>query len=138
MEAQKAKLAVVALIAITAGLMATHRATYGEGPKMDTSRDQIEILELLNRHQIYVDLKDAERYATLYAADGRYESSFASARGTAELVAMSRHLGSLDFTKNKRHYMGPVMIDIDGDNATALSHYWVADYTGAPIVFATG
>ena len=105
---------------------------------MDTSRDRIEILELLNRHQIYIDLKDAERYAGVYAPDGRYESPFASARGTEELVAMSRNLEASGFTKNKRHFNGPFMIDIDGDKATALSYWWVADYADQPTVFATG
>jgi hypothetical protein len=105
---------------------------------MDTSRDRIEILELLSRHQIYIDLKEAERYASVYAPDGRYESPFASARGTEELVAMSRRLLESGFTRNKRHLNGPVMIDIDGDRGTALSYWWVADYTDKPAVFATG
>jgi len=100
---------------------------------------KLEIIELLNRHQIYIDLKDAERYASVYAPDGRYESPFASAQGTAELVAMSRKLEASGFTKNKRHFNGPMMIDIDGDRATALSYWWVADYTEKqPTVFATG
>jgi len=106
---------------------------------MDITFEKLEIIELLNRHQIYIDLKDAERYADVYAPDGRYESPFASAQGTAELVAMSRKLEASGFTKNKRHFNGPMMIDIDGDRATALSYWWVADYTEKqPVVFATG
>jgi hypothetical protein len=49
---------------------------------MSDATDRLEITELLNRHQIYIDLADAERYAGLYAPDGAYESPFASA--TAE------------------------------------------------------
>ena len=106
---------------------------------MDIAFEKLEIIELLNRHQIYIDLKDAERYASVYAPDGRYESPFASAQGTAELVAMSRKLEASGFTKNKRHFNGPMMIDIDGDGATALSYWWVADYAEKqPAVFATG
>jgi len=106
---------------------------------MDIAFEKLEIIELLNRHQIYIDLKDADRYAGVYAPDGRYESPFASAQGTSELVAMSQKLEASGFTKNKRHFNGPMMIDINGDRATALSYWWVADYTGKqPTVFATG
>src|SRR5436190_13500880 len=38
--------------------------------------DRLEITELLNRHQIYIDLADADGYAGLYAANGVYESPF--------------------------------------------------------------
>ena len=65
---RKVKWAFVALIAVTAGLMATHRATYSEGVNIDKSRDRIEILELLNRHQIYIDLGEPERYASVLFA----------------------------------------------------------------------
>ncbi len=106
---------------------------------MDITREKLEIVELLNRHQIYIDLKDADRYADVYAPDGQYESPFASAQGTAKLVAMSQKLEASGFTKNKRHFNGPMMIDIDGDRATALSYWWVVDYTEKqPAVFATG
>jgi len=51
---------------------------------------------------------------------------------------MSKKLEASGFTKNKRHYGGPAMIDIDADKATALSYWWVADYSDKPAVFATG
>lgn len=44
---------------------------------MNAIADRLEIIELLGRHQITIDLGDAE----LYAPDGRYESPFATARG---------------------------------------------------------
>src|SRR5215468_5479887 len=43
---------------------------------MTDTRDRLEIAELLNRDQIYIDLADAEGYAGLYAANGLYESPF--------------------------------------------------------------
>jgi len=104
-----------------------------------TPYDRVEIVDLFNRHQIYIDLKDAERYASIYALDGLYESSFATARGTAALIAMSRELGTSGFSNDKRHFTGPMLIEIDGDRATALSYWWVADYSkNQPTVFATG
>jgi hypothetical protein len=41
---------------------------------MQRTDDRAEIIELLSRHQIYIDLKDADSYASLYAEDGSYES----------------------------------------------------------------
>lgn len=105
---------------------------------MSAGQDQADILDLLNRHQIYIDLKDAKGYASVYSEDGHYESPFATARGTDELMAMTMRLHESGFTTGKRHFNGPVMIDLDGDRAKALSYWWVADYTATPAVFATG
>jgi hypothetical protein len=101
--------------------------------------DRLEIAELLNRHQIYIDLAGAEGYAGLYDRNGVYESLFASATGRTDIAAMFRQLGASGFTANKRHFTGPIMIDVEQDRATALSYWWVADYASEhPMVFATG
>jgi hypothetical protein len=106
---------------------------------MSDATDRLEITELLNRHQIYIDLADAERYAGLYAPDGAYESPFASATGRTDIAKMFRSLGTSGFTTNKRHFTGPGMIDVEQGRATALSYWWVADYANDhPTVFATG
>lgn len=103
------------------------------------STDRAAITELLNRHQIYIDLMDAERYADLYTSNGVYLSPFASATGHDEILGMFKNLAASGFTKNKRHFMGPIMVDIAGDRATAHSDWWVADYSGTQsTVFATG
>ena len=137
---KKLKLAAIALLAIVAGVIATWRAAYNQEVKVDATRDRIEIIDLLDRHQIYIDLKEPDRYASLFAPDGRYESPFSSARGTQEIAAMSRGLEASGFTRNSRHYTGPAMIDLDGDKATALSYWWVAKYAEADktTVLATG
>jgi hypothetical protein len=106
--------------------------------RMDTIRDRLEIVELLSHHQVYIDLRDAEGYAGLYAEDGHYESPFASARGRDELIAMSRRLHEAGFTAGKRHYNGPAAIDIDGDEARVFSYWWVAETKDAPAVYSTG
>jgi hypothetical protein len=129
---------MIALIAAAAGLMALNRAAHNEEAKPDASRDRLEILEVLNRSQMYIDLKEPDRYAGLFAADGRYESAFGSTRGPQELAAMSRRLEESGFTRNNRHYIGPVMIDVEGDKATALSWWWVANYADKTTVLATG
>ena len=106
---------------------------------MSDATDRIEITELLNRHHMYIDLADAERYAGLYSRDGAYESPFASVVGRSDIAKMFRNLGASGFTKNKRHFTGPIMIEVEQERATALSYWWVADYANEhPTVFATG
>lgn len=108
-------------------------------PEIIEASDRLDITELLNRHQIYIDLADAERYAELYAPDGKYESPFASATGRADIAEMFHRLRASGFTTHKRHFTGPPMIDVERDRANALSYWWVADYAGEhPNVFATG
>ncbi|GEC10212.1 hypothetical protein SSP24_78670 [Streptomyces spinoverrucosus] len=105
---------------------------------MDTTADVIQITESLNRHQIYIDLQDADGYADLYTEDGRYESPFTSATGRAEIRRMFIGLRDQGFTAGKRHMTGPIMIDVNGTRATARSWYWVAEIEQAPAVHATG
>src|SRR5262249_28816250 len=83
-------------------------------------------------------LKEPDRYANLFAEDGRYESFFGSVRGPKEIADMSRRLEESGFTRNNRHYIGPFMIDIAGDKAAALSYFWVANYPDKTTVLATG
>ena len=110
---------------------------------MSDAEDRVEITEVLNRHQIYIDLADADGYAGLYAPDGSYESPFGSASGHSDIAEMFRGLMASGFTTNKRHFTGPSMIEIQQNRATALSYFWVADYVADhagehPAVFATG
>jgi hypothetical protein len=48
---------------------------------MNAVADRLAIIELLDRHQITIDLGDADTYAELYAPDGRMLSA-ASARSS--------------------------------------------------------
>lgn len=105
---------------------------------MQRTDDRAEIIELLSRHQIYIDLKDADSYASLYAEDGSYESPFGATKGTKAITEMFLGLQTSGFTTGKRHMIGPIMVDIDGNEATALSYYWVAETYAAPGVYATG
>jgi len=106
---------------------------------MSDATDRLEITELLNRHQIYIDLADAEGYTGLYAPNGVYESPFASATGRTDIAEMFQKLRASGFTADKRHFTGPSMIEVVQDRATALSYWWVADYANKhPTVFATG
>ncbi len=105
---------------------------------MDALADRLEILELLNRHQITIDLRDVDGYADLFAPDGRFESPFGSAEGRDQLREMTLGLHEAGFTDGKRHLMGPATVEVDGDEARAFSYWWVAETKEAPGVYSTG
>lgn len=105
---------------------------------MDTTADIVQITEVLNRHQVYIDLGNADGYADLYSEDGHYESPFTSATGRAQIRQMFTDLRDQGFTAGKRHMTGPAVIDVDGTRATARSWYWVAETEQAATVYATG
>jgi ketosteroid isomerase-like protein len=105
---------------------------------MNAVADRLKIIELLGKHQITIDLGDADAYADLYTPDGRYESPFATARGREDIREMSMRLARAGFTEGKRHLIGPMIIEVDGDEARAFSYWWVAETKEAPGVYSTG
>jgi hypothetical protein len=101
--------------------------------------DRVAIATLLDRHQVYIDAKNAEGYASLYAPDGRYESPFGKGEGTAAIRKMFEDSAASGFTKGKRHMSGPASIELRGDEATAVAYYWVAETEKfPPVIVATG
>jgi len=105
---------------------------------MSDTSDRFEITELLNRHQIAIDLRDTTAYADLFAPDGEFESPFGTARGTEAIQEMTRGLHEQGFTEGKRHLTGPMTVEVNGDEAQALSYWWVAETREAPGVYSTG
>jgi ketosteroid isomerase-like protein len=105
---------------------------------MNAVADRLKIIELLGKHQITIDLGDADAYADLYTPDGRYESPFATARGREDIREMSMRLARDGFTEGKRHLIGPMIIEVDGDEARAFSYWWVAETKEAPGIYSTG
>ena len=103
-----------------------------------TMDDRAEIAALLDRHQLCIDLRDNDGYAAVYTDDGLYESPFAKAGGTPELVEMMARLHASGFTAGKRHFSGPSLVTIEGDRATAVSSWWAAETEPGPALFATG
>ncbi|MFI5689817.1 nuclear transport factor 2 family protein [Streptomyces sp. NPDC051636] len=121
--------------AVAAGVLLGGNATATES---DTTHDRVAIREVIDRHQMYIDLKDADAYANLYTKDASYRSPFGSADGRSEIKAMFTDLADKGFTKGKRHMTGPAMIEVNGTTATARSWYWVAETEKEHAVYATG
>lgn len=104
----------------------------------DIASDKIAITELIHRYQLYIDSHDAELWASTFTADGVYDSPMGLAHGTAELVAAINGWHSSGATAGKRHMLGLVVIDVEGDTARATSYYWIAEVVTTPGVVATG
>lgn len=103
-----------------------------------TVEDRLAIIELLNRNEIALDLGDAEAYAEGFAPDGRIDAASHRAEGRQALAEMIAKMQASGFLPGKRQYLGPIKVDVDGDEARAVSNWWIADLGGGPKVWATG
>jgi len=104
----------------------------------DTTLDRLAIVELLNRLEVAPDLGDAGAYADGFAPDGRIEAASHEAEGRQALEEMISGMHASGFLPGKRQYLGPIKVDVDGDEASAVSNWWIADIGGGPTVWATG
>lgn len=104
----------------------------------EVASDKVAITELIHRYQLYIDSHDAELWASTFTADGVYDSPLGLAHGTAELVQAINGWHSSGATQGKRHMIGPIVIDVDGNTASATSYYWIAEVATTPGVVATG
>lgn len=135
---RKVSVPVVAALAgaVVAGMVTGGSATATEG---DSAADRFAIREVVDRSQMYVDLKDPEAFANLFTKDGHYESPFnPGSDGRAEIEAAFKQAIETGFTKGLRHMTGPEMIDVNGNTATATSWYWIARNETEHSVHSTG
>lgn len=103
-----------------------------------TFEDRLAIIELLNRNEMALDLGDAEAYADGFAPDGRIDAASHHAEGRRALAEMILEMQASGFLPDKRQYLGPIKVDVDGNEARAVSNWWIADLGGGPKVWATG
>lgn len=107
-------------------------------PAANAIEDRLAIIELLNRIEVALDLGDARIYADGFAPGGRIEAASHRAEGRTELKAMISSMHASGFLPSKRQYLGPIKVDVDGDEARAISNWWIADLGEGPTVWATG
>lgn len=98
--------------------------------------DELEITRVLTRYCFAVDVGDAEATARLYTEDTVIDlgpaSEFQGADGARQLVLDERHQAIVG---RSAHTIGPLVIDVDGDDATATGYVrvYVTDVaTGDP------
>jgi hypothetical protein len=105
---------------------------------MSAVEDRLAIRGLIEAAMILIDLRDHDGYGALFAPNGLDESAFGQAQGPRDISAMNRRLTESGVIAGKRHFTGPILIELDGDRARALSHYWVAETAGPSAVVETG
>ncbi len=104
----------------------------------DTIEDRLAIIELLNRLEVALDLGDGGAYADGFTPDGRIDAASHHAGGRQALKEMISSMHASGFLPSKRQYLGPIKVDVDGDEANAVSNWWIADIGESPTVWATG
>ena len=124
------------LLAAGCGVAGEDRAGEDGGAGNDTAElaarvqaleDERAIREVLVRYGETLDARDYAGYADLFAQDGVWTGGFGSATGPAEIEAMLRdNLGEAEpgfVNRDSFHQMTTMVVDVEGDEATARSRY---------------
>lgn len=94
---------------------------------MQALEDEKAIREVLVRYGEYLDARDFGAYAALFASDGEWVGGFGSATGPAAIERMLIDMigpAEPDFVNRENfHLMTTMVVDVDGDTATARSRY---------------
>ena len=88
--------------------------------------DDVAIRNLIARISQFADTGDAEEYAQCFTPDAHWEMPGAPRRGRADILAGSRaRRGSGDIGPGSatRHFVGTIIVDVDGDTARARSYF---------------
>ncbi len=83
--------------------------------------DELAISHLLASYGPLVDAGDADAVAELWAPDGEYDVEgwhMQSRTDVADMVRSAAHQGLIG--SGSAHFLGPVCVDIDGDEAVAV------------------
>jgi hypothetical protein len=100
---------------VTARLAALER-------RLQTVEDELAIHRLIVRYGLAVDTGDADRTAAVFAADGVYDADVRLMQGrgdVADMVRSDRHQGMVG---RCAHQIGPAVVRVDGDHATAIGY----------------
>jgi hypothetical protein len=92
--------------------------------------DELAIVRLLATYGPAVDAGDADTAAGLWAEDGEYDVEgwhMRSRADVAEMVQSPAHQGLI--RSGATHFLGPVRVDIDGDEAVAVCESILVRYT---------
>ena len=105
---------------------------------MSDFADRFAITELMHRYILSIDAHDNEAFADCFTPDGVYDSPFGVATGRDAIRGTIAQWHSGGVTHGKRHFTGPLQVQVKGNEATAFSYYWVAEALNAPGIVATG
>ena len=97
--------------------------------------DQLDITELMARYNHAIDSSQAEAWADTFTDDAVFEGSAGAVSGREELLAFVR---GRDQSNRIRHWNNNVLIDGDGDDATAKVYLVTFDVSGPPTIRVSG
>ena len=95
----------------------------------DAQADKDAIRELLARYCFHLDGGELEEMAALFVEDGVWDTAFGEGRGREGLKARVRAIRALATGPQPRraHLTTNIVIDLDGDRATARSNWTVIE-----------
>jgi hypothetical protein len=99
--------------------------------------DKDEIRELLARYCFALDADRFEDMAALFTQDGIWETAFGTGKGRAGIVAQARGIATGERPR-RVHLTTNIVIDLDGDTATARSNWALVQNSAAGPVIGSG
>ena len=99
--------------------------------------DKDEIRELLARYCFALDADRFEEMAALFTQDGVWETAFGTGKGRAGIVAQARGIATGERPR-RVHLTTNIVIDLDGDTATARSNWALVQNSAAGPVIGSG
>ena len=99
--------------------------------------DKDEIRELLARYCFALDADRFEEMAALFTPNGVWETAFGSGKGRDGIVAQARSIATGPRPK-RAHLTTNIVIDLDGETATARSNWVVVQNSDAGPVIGSG
>jgi len=103
-------------------------------------QDREQIRELLARYCFLLDARELDRFAQLFAEDGRWISRNGRATGRAAIEALLHGLVPVPREGARRkHFTCNVVIELAGDAAQVRSNFLVVrDSTAGPVIAVAG
>lgn len=84
--------------------------------------DELAIHKLIVRYGLAVDTGDAERTAAVFAEEAVYDADVRLMRGRGEVADMVRSARHQEMVGCCAHQIGPAVVTLEGDRATALGY----------------
>jgi uncharacterized protein (TIGR02246 family) len=90
--------------------------------RVQALEDELAIHRLIVRYGLAVDVGDADAAAATFAPDGIYDVDVGVMRGREAVAAMVRGDRHQAMIGRCAHQIGPAVVEVDGDRATAVGY----------------